>query len=174
MKGTKGLKVSAKGSGCLLTWLLTLAMVAGLFLPMGNVCVVQAAETVKCAVDGGDIYFDKSTGIINGSDKTVTKAVIPATIEGVAVKGIGTGAFSSHPALKEVTLPEGLETIDVAAFQYAKELEKITFPDSLKSVGDYAFRFCESLETVTYKGAMFDPFDESDDVNVDLCWLVYT
>ena len=41
--------------------------------------------------------------------------------------------------LREVELPERLETIGYSAFQGDQEIEEIVFPSSLKSIGDWAF-----------------------------------
>ena len=44
-------------------------------------------------VSGGNIYYDAAQGIIMDSDKTITSAVIPESINGVTITGIGDNAF---------------------------------------------------------------------------------
>lgn len=127
-----------------------ISFVLAVMLVATELSVPSSAESlVKYSVEGGSIYFDSSTGLVARADKTITKAVIPDSIEGVKVTGIGDSAF-----------------------QYCQELVSVTLPAGLSSIGQYAFRFDESLESVTYKGKAFDPFDEND--GVDVGYLAFT
>lgn len=109
-------------------------------------------------VEGGQIKFDKSTGHITKADSTITKAVIPSVIDGVAVKAVADSAFFGIKTLSEVSLPEGLERIGTNAFQNNTSLERLALPSTLKSIGDYAFRRCRPLKQVTLGGRDFYPF----------------
>lgn len=86
-------------------------VVTGLPVNFGDsapIRVEAASEKISYAVEGGNIYFDKSTGFITGADKSITAANIPSEIDGVAVKGIGTWAFYEDHNLTSVTLPESI------------------------------------------------------------------
>ncbi|MBR6322263.1 MAG: leucine-rich repeat protein, partial [Lachnospiraceae bacterium] len=87
----------------------------------------QVQDVVTYAVEGGNIYFDKNSGTITKADKTVTKAVIPAYIDGVAVKIIGKEAFYQCADLTEILLPEGLEEIGQSGLE-ATGLTHVTIP----------------------------------------------
>lgn len=58
-------------------------------------------------------------------------------------------AFSNCVSLIEVTIPDSVTTIGNAAFADCSDLTSITIPDSVVSIGDYAFADCESLASVT-------------------------
>ncbi|MCE2604317.1 leucine-rich repeat domain-containing protein, partial [Pseudomonas aeruginosa] len=66
----------------------------------------DAAEKTLIPVEGGSIYFDRNSGAIVDCDKGVTKAVVPAEVEGSAVTSIGERAFSDCAALEQVELPD--------------------------------------------------------------------
>lgn len=72
---------------------------------------------------------------------SLTSLTIPGS-----VKHIGTYAFSGA-GLTELTLSEGLETIDMYAFMSCFNLKRVELPDSLKTLGGGAFQYCRELET---------------------------
>lgn len=105
-----------------------------------------AATEVAYEVTGGNIYFDKDTGTVTGCDDTVTEAVIPAEIEGVAVTGIGESAFKNKISLKSVIMADSIVSIRRGAFYYCTTLKSVKLPLSLKGIGTDAFRGCDKLE----------------------------
>ncbi|MBR5225605.1 MAG: leucine-rich repeat domain-containing protein, partial [Clostridia bacterium] len=104
-----------------------------------------------------DFTFDSATGTITGYTGKVGCFEIPATIGGVQVKAIGKEAFYKNPFIVAVTLPEGLETIELSAFAGSSALARVNFPSSLKTIGKYAFNgtnldsltLAEGLETIS-------------------------
>ena len=88
--------------------------------------------------------FDEEDGaILEGIRKATERMIVPDF-----VKTIGTNAFGNLENLKEVVLPEGLESINCWAFEGCKSLEKINFPDSLDYIGNNAFTGCENLKEI--------------------------
>ncbi|MGN1307246.1 MAG: leucine-rich repeat protein [Faecousia sp.] len=104
---------------------------------------------VAYSVEGGNLYFNKSTGEIYDCDETVTAADIPTEIDGVAVTGIGYWAFESCHGLVSVTIPNSVTNIKLGAFGYCSRLTSVTIPNSVTSIGRYAFVDCSSLVSVT-------------------------
>ena len=117
LKGEKQMKKR------LLSTLLALCMVLT-FLPS-----VAYAEDTAYAVKGGYIYFNANTGTITGCDDSVTEAVIPSSINGITVTGIGSDAFSDISSLAHVTIPQGVTSIAAGAFSYCENLKNIEVDD---------------------------------------------
>ena len=126
-------------------------------------------DVIEYSLEGGKIYIDPQTGVIINADSTITKAVIPAEIEGVkivdlgnvfagntvltevhipsTVTSIGEREFYGCSALKSIELSDGIQTIGDYAF-YNLGLSSITIPDSVTDIGNYAFEYCSSLSEV--------------------------
>lgn len=58
---------------------------------------------------------------------------------------IGADVFNGCAALKEISLPDGTETVGSRAFYECSELRKITLPPSLTAIGENAFDGCVKL-----------------------------
>ena len=65
------------------------------------------------------------------------------------VKDIRDYAFWCCVDLKEVTLPDGIETIGDCSFQYNFQMTKIELPNTLKTIGDHFLCCNSSLRTLT-------------------------
>ena len=57
--------------------------------------------------------------------------------------------FSYPSASGDVTIPNGVTSINYRAFSYCNSLTSVTIPDSVTSIGYDAFENCENLESVT-------------------------
>jgi hypothetical protein len=67
-----------------------------------------------------------------------TNIIIPDTLQGVPIKGIGIGAFQGK-GITSVMLPSGLERIEGTAFR-SNALTTIAFPAGLTYLGRHSFR----------------------------------
>ena len=65
---------------------------------------------------------------------------------GKDLKSIGKQAFYMC-GLEELSLPEGLKTIEDRAFDYNQNLTHVSFPDGLEVIGDWAFNQCYNLSS---------------------------
>ncbi len=129
-------------------------------------------------VDGGySFIWEPSTGTLKygGSTITTTKVIIPASINGVTVKKmgsyimngakctsssvtelivskgiteIGTNSFYSESKLQKVTLPDGIKTINGSAFNSCTGLIQINLPDSIETIGNNCLASCTILESI--------------------------
>lgn len=75
--------------------------------------------------------------------------VIPATIEGVAVKNIGNRAFSDKYTLTSMIIPDSVTSIESRAFKSCIGLTSLTISDKVTSIGGKAFESCLKLSNVT-------------------------
>ena len=115
-------------------------------LPAGIHSAQAASETeIPYAVEGGNIYFDPTTGTITSADFEITAAVIPAQIEGVDVVAIGEYAFDGISSLTSLTLPDSVSTIEDFAFR-GTGFTEITVPGTVKTLGKNVFSFCKNLK----------------------------
>ena len=122
---------------------------------------------------------DGSGGLVitNFSSSGTGPLVIPATIQGKTVTGIGASAFSAWSTLTSVTIPNSVKTIGQQAFEgctvlvsvdlgqgvtgiglqafgSCNALTSVTIPDSVTSLGSEAFIYCSNLDTVTIGDAL--------------------
>ena len=64
------------------------------------------------------------------------------------VQSIGDRAFWGCNSLTSLTLPSSLQSIGGGAFLGCSSLTSLTLPSSLQSIGNYAFEYCKSLSTL--------------------------
>ena len=92
---------------------------------------------------------------LEGESVVITKYIgnldkvgVPEKIQGQPVIAIGTAAFYKIENVKEVVLPNTIQSIDQSAFQEASKLAKINIPETVTSIRAGAFRNT-SLQEVT-------------------------
>ena len=135
-----------------LSLLLVLLMVVSL-VPIS--ALADKSSTVAYAVEGGNIYFYKSTGTITGCDDGVTEAIIPAEIAGVKVTSIGGAAFRNCTKLTSIEIPNSVTSIGDGAFYGCTSLASIDLPNSVTRIDSGAFSGCRSLTSVDIKSCNY-------------------
>ncbi len=115
-----------------------------------------------------DLYDINGSGMITGYVGTEVDLVVPNTIQGKTVKGIGSSAFEDNKNIHSVVLPSTATHIGVDAFKNCTNLESVTgegithinlnaFANStistfnferVKNISDKAFYGCANLENV--------------------------
>ena len=102
-----------------------------------DIQTVYAQEDVRGAgtqtADGWS-YETNSNGTltITGYSGTETKVTVPATIGGKSVSEIGYAAFASNSVLEEMTVSEGIQTVNGDVFTMSS-LKKLWLPASLNT-----------------------------------------
>lgn len=96
------------------------------------------------------------TYTVKNGKATITKCdtsisgdvLIPTTLGGYSVYKIGYYAFFGCSNLINLTLPNGLVSIENEAFSHCSNLKSVFIPDSVMNIGSYAFYGCSSLKNV--------------------------
>ena len=118
--------------------------------------------------------FDRDTGVITAYTGEGGDVIVPDTIDGVAVTGIGSKAFSNVKGLTSLTLPDGISMLDFSvsfdydltflhlpdglmivhngALQGLTKLKEITIPASVRYLGTGSFSSALALKKVTFLG----------------------
>ncbi|MBW9322001.1 hypothetical protein FG877_00255 [Enterococcus casseliflavus] len=74
-----------------------------------------------------------------GSSDMTGSLVIPDTINGMNIIGLGDSAFFHSKFTGELKLPSGLTNINNDAFKNSTFIGELKLPDSLTTIGPYAF-----------------------------------
>jgi hypothetical protein len=128
---------------------------AGLILLLATAAFAQSEEDFEVGLT------EDMTGVV--IIKYTGKAVavrIPATIQGMPVREIGSDAFSGNNVITSVVIPAGVTTIngnsDSSSFGYSGgtfyrcgKLAQVTLPAGLISIGKGVFSGCTALQAVT-------------------------
>ena len=72
-----------------------------------------------------------------------------STVKFGNINSIGESCFKDCISLKDIELPEGLETVDWMAFS-GTGLTKLRFPDSIHRIESYALETCPNLKKIFY------------------------
>lgn len=113
----------------------------------------QAAESAVTEDDFLTIDLGDGTCKISLCESTASKLVVPGTIRGQKVAGIGDYAFNQCPA-EEIVLPDSVEFIEANAFCLCENLRRIDLGTGLKRIGQNAFLSCNQLERVDFPEGM--------------------
>ena len=92
---------------------------------------------------------DEEVTITDCDEAATGELIIPETIEGNPVTGIGDSAFSGCMSLTNITIPDSVTSVGVFAFQLCTSLTSITIPNSVTSIGNVAFNQCINLTSIT-------------------------
>ena len=94
----------------------------------------------------------------DGYTKPTGNLVIPDSISVHGVKypvtRIGWYAFYGCTGLTSITIPEGIEEIEIFAFQNCTSLQSITIPSSISTIWKGAFKGCSALSSTSYTGTV--------------------
>ena len=79
----------------IISMLLACTIMLCAFLPTAvlSAGAIYSDTDMAYPVEGGNLYYDRNRGIITACDESVTKADIPAQIDGVAITKIDNSAF---------------------------------------------------------------------------------
>ena len=93
----------------------------------------------------------RSIGECAFQESGLTRVTIPGGVQTIEV-----GAFADCASLEEVVIEDGVKKIDVGAFSQCKWLKTVTIPASVREISDGAFYGCPTLNTINYGGSEDD------------------
>lgn len=133
------------------------------------VCLVLSFFTrvpsAKAGISGDYEYTVDTAGnatITGRISPFVGAIVIPGTLDGHTVIGIGDHAFGGCGSLTSATIPSSVTSIGDQAFVWCSSLTSVTIPSSVTSIGVQAFLACSALT-----GFVVDPGNPSYSSSAD-------
>lgn len=103
--------------------------------------------------DGDYTYFVRDgAAVIIGYNGSSAELVLPASIGGYPVAGIGCAAFAGSDTLVSVTIPAGVTQIGPYAFFNCTALQRVYMGSGAKTVERRAFRACPNLTGMYFNG----------------------
>ncbi len=91
-------------------------------------------------------YGALTIGRYLGADSTV---IVPESIGGLPVTGIGLRAFSFNENLTDITIPESVTNIEGSAFRGCTRLTSVRLPHSVTRIAGAMFSGCRALAGIT-------------------------
>jgi hypothetical protein len=101
--------------------------------------------------NGADIWsYTPSAGplTITGYRGSGVALVIPDTIHGFPVTGIGFSAFYNETTLTSIVIPDSVTSISDYAFEYCTSLNSISFGNGVTTLGIFVFAGCTNLPSI--------------------------
>ncbi len=117
-------------------------------------------------VDGMLIDVKECSIVFCPPENSVSVLRVPSWI-----RSVRDFSFSSCVNLKQVILPEGLESIGCEAFEHCEELTDIYIPSTVTHLGDWAFDDCPKLTLWLHRNVfrrIWGYFREFSNLNVEL------
>lgn len=140
---------------------LAASMVAAPALDSGIMLVpaISASAETYGDFEYYDSYFDENCVVIsryigNGGD-----VVIPSSINGKKVTGIGSTAFRDCTNVTSIDIPNSVTSIASAAFFNCSSLTSIVIPNSVTIVSGDIFALCKSLKRVSLGSGITNNID---------------
>ncbi|MBR5957363.1 MAG: leucine-rich repeat protein [Salinivirgaceae bacterium] len=132
-----------------------------------------------------DFTSDTTVEVIKSTDKEMTTAIIPETVEfdgkTYAVTSIGYSAFEDCGKLTSITISNSVKIIGSRAFYKCGKLSSITIPEQITTIGVSAFYACDELTSITIPKSVseieiwaFEECDKLTDINVDSDNMCYS
>lgn len=136
----------------LLCWIVLLAVMLTLagFGPTQSISAEEQATERATSADGRFEYVLRQDGTAEiskylGSDEQLN---IPSELDGHPVTAIRYYAFFMCRSLKNVTIADGVISIDRFAFAACDSLKSVTIPDSVKEIDMNPFAYCNQLANI--------------------------
>jgi len=133
-------------------WVETVKIGKGV-LSIGEGAFSECQSLTSITVDSGNDYYITVDGVLFDKNKyTLIQYPLAKASDSISIPSsvtkISSQAFFGARNLKQVTIVNGLQTIEDEAFSESG-LTSVSIPASVSSMGKYAFSSCSNLNTVT-------------------------
>ena len=125
----------------------TISLILSLVTILSVFTLFASAKNDEAKEYAYKVLKDKTVEITayNGSGEDV---VVPATLDGKKVSGIGELSFIRKSTIKKLTISEGIKKISCDAFMGCESMKTVIIPNSVTTIEYGAFQGCSSLEEV--------------------------
>ncbi len=122
--------------------------------------------------------YDDGKAVLTEYSGNIADLVIPDTVDGHSVAGIGNRLFRNHTELKSVTIPDSVTEIGDRAFEGCKALMGLDLPSDVRSIGEYILSGATGVKTITVPKTVMD-FNMIDENKVEYprhcdCWKAFS
>ena len=100
------------------------------------------------------VVMDESFVRIDSCKGEVEHVAIPAAIEGLPVRALGSDIFHESEIVTEIVCPDTVELIGSCAFRMLSNLRSIVFPDVVTTFSSSWLQHCPSLEDLVLPGLL--------------------
>ena len=111
----------------------------------------NSARSGSRATSGDFEYSENGAyATITGYTGDAAQVIVPAELDGLAVREIGRGAFRDNASVVSIVLPETLTSIGDIAFMGCVGLTNVNIPESVRSLGTQVFYNCSALTSIQF------------------------
>ena len=115
------------------------------------ICVsftLSVAEELNVFQSGAYSYVlnEEGNAIITNHQEGEEKLILPSSLDGYTVTGIGKEAFYNDHFIKELVIPGCIKTIDDSAFAYTNHIRSVVLESGVERIGKEAFLYCQIYE----------------------------
>ena len=102
--------------------------------------------------EAAEFAFDSKTGQITAYSGAGAEVVVPAELDGAAVRSLKYSVFSTNDSATVIVLPDTLEAIGSNNFFSCPSLTEVIVPARVAFIDSDCFSWCDSLKAVTFLG----------------------
>lgn len=100
------------------------------------------------------VVMDNAFVRIDGCKREVAHVAIPAEIDGLPIRALGSDLFKESEIVEEIICPDSVESIGSCAFRLLPNLRKVVFPAEVATFSASWLQHCESIEEIVLPGLL--------------------
>ena len=100
------------------------------------------------------VVMDESFVRIESCKREKADIAIPAVIDGLPVRALGSDLFHESDVVVSIVCPDGVESISACAFRLLENLKRIVFPQNIAMFSGSWLQHCSSIEEIVLPGLL--------------------